>query len=174
VPPYPAAEMPIGGIRLQNQPETRFRGEPAPVALLPSQREALDFLLPLAADYPGIEAWFLLKVVPGLRTGTRTMLLVERDGRLVGLGIGKREAAERKICTVVVAPSHAGRGIGTGLFDGLLRWLDTDKPALTVSEGKLPVFGRIFDRYGFRLTSVHAGLYVPRAAELGFNGSTQA
>jgi GNAT superfamily N-acetyltransferase len=136
-----------------------------------TEMRALAFLLPLSEDYPGIAAWFVGKVVPGLRHGTRFLLPVEREDRLVGLGIAKREDGERKICTVRVDPSYAGRGIGVRLFDGLLRWLDDDRPHLTVSSRKLPQFERIFDHYGFDMTSAHEGLYLPHAVELGFNGS---
>ncbi|ACB95622.1 hypothetical protein Bind_1999 [Beijerinckia indica subsp. indica ATCC 9039] len=134
-----------------------------------TEREALAFLMPLSGDYPDIVPWFCSKVVPGLRIGTRTLLPIEREGRLVGLGIGKREEAERKICTVRVAPSHMGRGIGLRIFDGLLKWLNVDKPHLTVSEGKLAAFERIFDWYGFDLTSVRSGVYIPNSSELGYN-----
>src|SRR4051812_9444054 len=93
---------------------------PAPtMPLLPTEQEALAFLLPLSRDYPDIELWFLSKVVPGLRVGNRTLLRVERQGSLVGVGIGKRDSTEKKICTVRIAPSHVGRGIGLRLFDGL-------------------------------------------------------
>jgi GNAT superfamily N-acetyltransferase len=142
------------------------------VTLLPAEQQALAFLLPLSEDYPGIDLWFRSKVVPGLRLGTRTLLRVERDSCLVGLGIGKRELTERKICTVRVAPSHIGRGIGPRLFDSLLRWLDVDKPHLTVSEGKFPIYRRIFDRYGFNLTSIQVGRYVPHLSELNYNESS--
>jgi GNAT superfamily N-acetyltransferase len=133
------------------------------------ETEALHFLLPLSHDYPGIDVWYRAKVVPGLRDGTRTLLRIERDGNLVGLGIAKCEADERKICTVRVAPSHAGRGIGIRLFDGLLKWLNDDRPHLTVTHSKLPVFERIFDYYGFNMTSAAQGRYVPHACELGYN-----
>ncbi|MBA9068733.1 GNAT superfamily N-acetyltransferase [Methylobacterium sp. RAS18] len=139
------------------------------VAISAETLEALDFLLPLSADYPGIEAWFLRKVVPGLQDGTRYLLRVERDGRLVGLGIAKADGIERKICTVRVSPDYAGRGIGVRVFDGLLKWLGTDQPHLTVSENKLPAFERIFDWYGFRYSSRKSGLYVPSKAEILYN-----
>ena len=141
----------------------------APFELTVQERKALAFLLPLSADYPGIDRWFALKVVPGLRRGTRYLLPIERDGELVGLGIAKNEEDERKICTVRVAPSYAGRGMGVRLFDGLLKWLDDDQPHLTVTQGKLPAFERIFDYYGFAVTSARQGLYVPHAVELGYN-----
>lgn len=145
-----------------------------PVELTDQERRALAFLLPLSADYPGIDRWFALKVVPGLRRGTRCLLPMERDGVLVGLGIAKNEEDERKICTVRVAPSYAGRGMGVRLFDGLLKWLDVDRPHLTVTQSRLPAFERIFDYYGFTVTSAQQGLYVPHAVELGYNEAALA
>ena len=133
------------------------------------EAEALAFLIPLSEDYPGIETWYLTKVVPGLHAGTRHLLRIEREGRLVGLGIAKREEDERKICTVRVAHEYANRGLGPRIFDGLLKWLDEDQPHLTVSESKLPLFERIFDYYGFQLSSRRHGQYVPVACELGYN-----
>lgn len=146
----------------------------ASAELSDQERRALAFLLPLSDDYPSIDRWFALKVVPGLRRGTRYLLPMERDGVLVGLGIAKNEEDERKICTVRVAPSYAGRGMGVRLFDGLLKWLDDDRPHLTVTQRKLPAFERIFDYYGFAVTSVHQGLYVPHAVELGYNEAAPA
>jgi|SRR5689334_8019604 GNAT superfamily N-acetyltransferase len=140
-----------------------------PVCLVPYEAEALAFLLELSDDYPAIEGWYRTRVVPGLRVGTRFLMRVERAGELVGLGIAKNEE-ERKICTVRVAPDHAGRGIGVRIFDGLLRWLDTDRPCLTVSQRKLAAFERLFDFYGFRQTSVHPNLYSPNVLEFGYNG----
>ncbi|WP_084306128.1 GNAT family N-acetyltransferase [Bradyrhizobium sp. ARR65] len=137
--------------------------------LTPAESEALAFLLPLSRDYPDLPNWFRLKVVPGLRAGTRKLICIERQAQLVAVGIGKYEDSERKICTVRVAPSHFGKGFGLRLFDSLLSWLDTDQPHLTVSELKLPSFERIFDRYGFRHTSSHIGRYVPGVAEVSYN-----
>jgi len=145
-----------------------------PVELTDQERQALAFLLPLSDDYPGIDRWFALKVVPGLRRGTRYLLPMERDGALVGLGIAKNDEDERKICTVRVAPSYAGRGMGVRLFDGLLKWLDDDRPHLSVTQDRLPAFERIFDHYGFAATSAQHGLYVPHAVELGYNGAALA
>jgi hypothetical protein len=138
-------------------------------SLRDEEREALAFLIPLSHDYPGIEDWFRRKVVPGLRSGSRLLRRVERHGQLVGIAIGKREPEENKICTVRIAPSYFGRGIGVRLFDEVLHWLNDDKPHLTVSEGRLPAFERIFDFYGFSLTSVQRGLYVPNASEIAYN-----
>jgi hypothetical protein len=138
------------------------------------EREALAFLVPLSDDYPGIENWFREKVVPGLRNDSRILLRVERHGQLIGLAIGKREPDENKICTVRIAPSYFGRGIGVRLFDEVLRWLNDDKPHLTVSETRLPAFERIFDFYGFKSTSVQPDLYIPNISEIAYNENWQS
>lgn len=137
--------------------------------ILPREAEAMAFLLPLSMDYPLIESWYRQKVIPGLRAGTRLLIVVERNSSIVGLGIAKREQGERKICTVRVAPLYNGRGIGLRIFDRLLHWLDTDQPYLTVNEEKFPAFERIFENYGFTRTSVKSGLYVPNKSEFIFN-----
>jgi hypothetical protein len=145
-----------------------------PLELTSFELEALAFLLPLSADYPGIHQWYLTKVIPGLRQQTRHLLRVERDGKLVGLGIAKNEPDEHKICTVRVAPDWASRGMGVRIFDGLLKWLDDDRPHLTVSERKLPLFSRLFEYYGFNLSSSKRGAYLPTACEFGYNDAILA
>jgi ribosomal protein S18 acetylase RimI-like enzyme len=155
---------------LIDQPDiSQSRPNSIVTTLTPSEKAALAFLLPLSHDYPDIDRWFRLRVVPGLSQGTRKLICVERHGNIVGVGIGKHEVSERKICTVRVAPTYFGRGIGPRLFDSLLHWLETDQPHLTVSERKLPAFERIFERYGFKVCSSHAGLYLPGVTEHSYN-----
>jgi hypothetical protein len=142
--------------------------------LTPQEHETLSFLLPLSGDYPGFELWYRSKVIPGLRSGTRTVIRLDRRGHLIGVGIGKRDETERKICTVRIDKSYFGRGLGIRLFDSLLRWLETDKPHLTISEPKLPTFQRIFDYYSFNITSTQLGRYVPQVTEYAYNEIRQA
>lgn len=137
--------------------------------LTATERDALAFIQPLSLDYPGIENWFISKVVPGLRTGTRHLVRIERRGQIAALGIAKADGNETKICTVRIAPEFVGRGMGIRVFDDLMSWLGTGLPLATVSETKLNQFLRIFDHYGYRLTSVRTGLYVPGHAEYLFN-----
>jgi GNAT superfamily N-acetyltransferase len=135
----------------------------------PKLAETLAFLLPLSRDYPHLNRWYRTKVTPGLLDGSRLLITVEREGQIVGVGIAKREATERKICTVRVSPNYVGRGIGLRLFDQLLRWVDTDRPHLTVSERNVTAFERIFDWYGFRLTSIKEDYYIPKVSEFAYN-----
>jgi GNAT superfamily N-acetyltransferase len=135
-------------------------------------RENIRFLLPLSPDYPGIEHWYVRKVMPGQREGTRKIIRIERQGRLVAIGIGKKERSEYKICTVRVAPEYFGRGLGIRLFGELMDWMETDRPHLTISESKLVTFASIFSRFGYQLTSTHNGLYRPGRVELLYNEAT--
>ncbi|MDQ0454617.1 N-acetyltransferase [Rhizobium paknamense] len=141
------------------------------LSLTSLEQEALSFISILSEDYPDIENWYINKVVPGLREGTRFLLPIHREGSLVAVGIAKNDGIERKICTVRVAPHHAGRGLGLRVFDGLLKWLDDDQPGLTVSASKLSAFEKIFNWYGFKLTGVENGLYVPGKQEIGYNNA---
>jgi len=138
------------------------------VILHPDELTALQFVNPLSFDYPEIETWFRTKVVPGLRVGTRRIVRVERNSTLIGIGIAKREE-ERKLCTVRIAPSYFGRGFALKIFDECLRWLETDKPHLTVSEIKLPAFEKIFEYYGFAHTSSQIGRYSAGVTEHAYN-----
>jgi len=134
-----------------------------------AEREALAFVLPLSPDYPEIKDWFVAKVVPGLRAGTRRLVRIDRHGKIAALGIAKAEDGEAKVCTVRIAPEFVGRGMGIRVFDDLMNWLGTNRPLATVSVTKLGDFQRIFDHYGYRMTSVCNGLYVPGRAEYLFN-----
>ncbi len=74
----------------------------------------------------------------GVISGHRHLAVVRKQDQIVAVGIAKRLGAERKICTVRVSPEMANRGIGVRVFDGLLSWLDSDRPHLTVSDRKTP------------------------------------
>lgn len=131
--------------------------------------QVLNFLMPLSNSYPLFEIWFKSKVLPGLPLRTRHIVTIERHGGVAAVGIGKRENGERKVCTIRVDPAYEGRGLGIRVLDYLLDWLDTDFPLATVSEEKMPLFERIFERYGFMLSSVENGLYRPGRVEFVFN-----
>lgn len=134
-----------------------------------TQLYVLSFIVPMSEQYPDIEKWFLNKVVPGENDGTRRVICLERENKIAAVGIAKAEADEKKICSVRVANEYIGRGLGVRVFEELLNWLGEDKPHLTVSEEKYPMFESLFEYYGFKMTSATAGLYLPNSIELGFN-----
>ena len=137
-----------------------------------SSEEIMRFLIPLSQDYPEIFEWFHTKVIPGALCGTRKLILKQRNNEIVALGIAKKEDAENKICTVRVAHEYVGKGLGVRVFDELLEWLNVSKPLLTVSEYKYPQFKKLFEHYGFVLTSINDGMYLPGKKEFIFNEHT--
>lgn len=140
-----------------------------PVEIFARHQDAMDFLHALSGTYPGIETWFTQKVIPGLSRGTRHIVRVERDDKLVGVGIAKNEDGEQKLCTIRVHPSFQNRGIGIRIIDELLEWLNTEYPLVTVCEEHIGAFNKIFAHYGFVVTSVSMDLYRPGKAEFIFN-----
>lgn len=155
-------------MRACTQAFTRSNGLGNGTLLLPEELAALQFVNSLSSDYPQIEVWFRTKVVPGLRVGTRKIIRVERNSTLIGIGIAKKEE-ERKLCTVRIEPAYFGRGFALKIFDECLRWLETDKPHLTVSDTKLPAFAKIFEHYGFVRTSSKVGRYSVGITEHAYN-----
>ena len=131
--------------------------------------EAFEFLLPISESYPNFHLWFEKRVVSGLASGTRKLFIHRRDGKIVALGIAKKTAMEKKVCTVRVAPEFKGSGLGIKIFKEAMLWLETNKPHLTVSEEKYPEFERIFKFFGFKLTSTINGLYQQGKVEYLFN-----
>ena len=111
-----------------------------PVLLTVAEQEALSFLLPLSEDYPNFEAWYRTRVVPGLRAGTRTLVRIERHDTLIGIGIAKRSNSERKICTVRIAASHFGRGLGLRIATRACVGLTPTNRTLPSASGNCPRF----------------------------------
>lgn len=75
----------------------------------------------------------------------------------------------KKLCTLRVVENYQNKGIGIRLFEKSFETLNTRKPLLSVSEEKLPSFKRIFDCYGFKLTSIKDGYYRPNKKEYFYN-----
>jgi hypothetical protein len=135
-------------------------------------RAVQQFLSPLSVNYPGFDLWYTDKVIAGVVSGERYACVVRDGDQITGVGIAKKDDRERKICTVRVDEVAIGRGTGVRIFDRLLRWLDTDRPHLTVPEQKLVHFDRIFEWYGFEMTSYCDGRYIERQRELAFNDTS--
>lgn len=124
----------------------------------------------LRGSYPCFDEWLSTKVLPGLASGERTIVVEERLGRAAGLVVLKHTHAERKLCTLRVRPEFEFRGLGVRLFDTAFEVLETRHPLLSVSEVALPKFSKLFQHFGFACEAAYRGLYVPRVHELAYNG----
>jgi len=124
----------------------------------------------LRSSYPNFDHWFVSKVLPGIYTGERTLLIEQRESKVVGLLILKHTATEKKLCTLRVRPQYENKGLGVRLFEAAFETLGTERPLLSVSENSLPKFARLFKHFGFAQAGAYRGLYVPQLHEFSYNG----
>lgn len=120
--------------------------------------------------YPDFEAWFWQKVVPGLADGTRKLCVETRGQAIVGVSIAKLNADERKLCTLWVAESARGTGLGERLLRDACKWLGTDTPYATVPAERMDEVVQLFGKPGFQKSEAGEGLYRPGKKEFTFNG----
>ncbi|WP_425467319.1 GNAT family N-acetyltransferase [Rubellimicrobium roseum] len=123
----------------------------------------------LQSTYPGFRSWYWSKVVPGVERGSRRIFLSTDQSGLKGVVIAKR-GAERKLCTVWVAPHARRHGVGRLLVADAMDWLETERPLITVSEHRAPLFLGLFQYFGFELQEELLGYYGGSSKELVFNG----
>lgn len=127
-----------------------------------------------AVYYPEIDGWFTSKVLPGLASGSRKILVDLDHGQLNALSILKKSEAEKKICTFWVAPRARGCGVGRRLLTSSMTWLECDNPLLTVPEQEIEGFRGLLSKTGFQLSQCVHGAYRPGSVEYVFNGSISA
>ncbi|MEN5045141.1 GNAT family N-acetyltransferase [Pseudomonas koreensis] len=134
----------------------------------------IKHLRDLSGLYPEFDTWLYNKMLPGIVSGERSILLEHRRGTLSGLAIVKNNALEQKLCCLRVLPAFQGSGVGLRLFERAFESLNNDRPLLSVAEEQIPVFQKLFDYYGFELEKKYKGYYRPSKDELSFNGLIEA
>lgn len=134
-------------------------------------RHIVEFLSLLTYEYPGFKAWFsdLFKAEWELKN-EREIIICCKGANLAGIIILKKDVNERKICTLRVAESFKGLGIGKNLIALALEWLECEKPLITLRKSKKAEFESIFDFYGFQLEQKNFSYYKWFSTELAYNG----
>lgn len=135
---------------------------------------AWDALQHLETCYPGFQTWYWGKVVPGLSTGERSLLVKSFRGRVAGVAISKRDATEAKLCTLWVSRAARMAGVGRELMQGAIDWLEDDFPLFTVPAERIDAFGPLLKRFRFEETSQLTSVYRPGVTEHVFNGKLQS
>ncbi|MBY5443233.1 hypothetical protein HFO93_07035 [Rhizobium leguminosarum] len=120
--------------------------------------------------YPDISTWFVEKVTAGLANGSRRIIVDRCDNRINGLLIAKREAHERKICTLWVHPSSRDSGLAYEMVDEAIAWLDCSKPLLSLPEEAFDDFRSIVKIYDFDVCQVAPEYYRCGKVEYVLNG----
>jgi hypothetical protein len=130
-------------------------------------------LFDLNLVYPCFQEWFVAKVIPGAKYGSREFILsISKNHELTGIAILKNDVSndEKKICTIKVMPNFLNAGVGIKLFERSMEILNTDKPLATVSSERILQFNKIFKYFGYKFYEKYEGLYLPNSTEYSFNG----
>lgn len=144
--------------------------EQSPLLLDQTVNIVCEDAMTLRSSYPLFDQWFASKVLPGIYTGERTLVVEKRDSMVVAYLILKHTDAEKKLCTLRVRPNYESKGLGVRLFETAFRLLGTERPLLSVSEPAAPKFKRIFEYFGFSQEAVYKGRYIPTLNEQAYNG----
>ena len=117
--------------------------------------------------YPNFDIWYYQNVIPAVKNGDKKIITIKNEIVIKGICIVK--LSEKKLCTLRVMENYQDKGIGIRLFEKSFEALNTRTPLLSVSEEKLPSFKKIFDYYGFKLTSIKENYYRKGKKEYFYN-----
>lgn len=133
---------------------------------------AWKFLHDLDLYYPNFEFWFFNKVLPGIATGRRKILIKKSCDQVIAVAILKKHIEETKICTFRVLEDVKGNGVGTELMLESLEWLQCSKPLITVNEENAPDLERFLRKFHFQKSATINSLYRPKKKEIIYNTPT--
>ena len=120
--------------------------------------------------YPGYTDWLFNKFFPGLKDGSRKMVIAYNDlHKPMGVALLKDTEEEKKICCLFVQEDCRGNGIANKLMKQSCAVLKTSKPTLTVSDTNLPQLQKLLDKNGFTFSYKKKGAYLQNDTENYFN-----
>ena len=126
-------------------------------------------------DYPKYKEWYFTKQLPATISGKKRNILFfrnpENNNEIISMACLKKDEDEKKICTLYVSDKYRGLGIGKAIIEESMKWLETNKPLITLADYKLDMFKPIISKYDWELTEIVSGLYNDRSEELCFNGT---
>lgn len=135
------------------------------------ERTILSVIRESQGWYPGIFDWFSQIFIPGLKNGSRDILVYTVNNDSAGVALLKNQIEEKKICTFFVKNQYRNNGIGKSLFGKCLKILGTNKPMITVPGERLYQFSNIFKYYDLKLEQVVENYYRNLSTEYVFNGN---
>lgn len=130
-----------------------------------------SFIKRLSWEYPRFREWYNSLFFDDLELKhDREIILCEKDCRIVGIAILKRNTEERKICTLRVDRAYQRQGIGKKLMELSFEWLEDEKPLITLHKNKVNEFAPLFRYYDFKLEQKKWNYYNVFSTELAYNG----
>lgn len=129
-----------------------------------------QLLRPIRNTYPLYDKWLAYKFFPGLKDGSRKIIIAYNQSRTpMGLALLKDSKEEKKICCLFVKEDYRNLGIATKLIEKSFDVLKTDKPLLTVADKNFEGFKKLLKENGFTFSYKKKGVYKKNDTELYFN-----
>lgn len=125
----------------------------------------------ITKDYPKHFEHFWTKYIPGIFSGEREIIGIYDSCKLVGLVILKKDEKEAKISTLFIDERYRNRGLASKLIKESFKFLNTDKPLISIAEYKVDMFISIIKKYNWKLTQVlNSEYYNGKYKEFVYNG----
>jgi len=118
--------------------------------------------------YPGFQAWFEGKVLPGIHSGERSILTAYHKNKIAGISVLKKGKIENKICTFYVDVNYRRNGIGDLMMKHCLDEFNS-MPLITVSEELIDRYSGLLSRFGFGVPFVWLSAYRDSVPEYVFD-----
>lgn len=111
-------------------------------------------------QYPNFDKWFG-KVLIELDGINREIIFIKDEEILKGFIILKNTIEEKKICGIFVKEDYRKNGIGSLLIKEGIKFLNEDKPIITISTKNVEMFKSFIEKYNWVQTSIFYGYYSP-------------
>ena len=112
-------------------------------------------------QYPNYYKWYYQKNIPRIIEGTGEAIFYLDGFQIVGLSILKKDEKESKICTFLVNEEYQKNGYSKILLEDSFKFLETDKPLITIPEKRLDEFSKIIVDYNWIVSSKTNEYYSP-------------
>lgn len=120
--------------------------------------------------YPDLNDWLQKKFFPGLKDGSRKIVVAYNDlNNPMGIALLKDTPEEKKICCLFVREDYRGLGIANNLIKKSFAVLKTNKPLITVADTHLSQLQRLLDKNHFTFSYKKKGAYKESNTENYFN-----
>lgn len=136
-------------------------------------QKVLGSLTFLKQEYPDFLNWYVTKVQPGMKDGTRKVFVVAPASDLneiAAVMILKNTEEEKKISTLCVMKKYRSRGLGRRLINLAISVLKDERPLITVSALHIEEFMPILEDFGFDCYETYADYYKRGITEYSYNG----
>ena len=110
--------------------------------------------------------WYYTKNIPRVINGTGEIIFYIDGLTVCGLAILKKDVDESKICTLMMSEEYRNKGYAKELLETSFKFLETDKPLITIPTKRIEEFQGIITEYNWE-ESMKTDIYL--SEEIIFN-----